>query len=229
MPSRLVLWLIPFSCLLSACAVFRSDSNAPVKDEQELVRRVDTIYLEQSTPSALAEHMDVLYAGVDNPILAEPGTQLSSDDVSIRANGIDRYILRPTAPGVVRITAANAQESRRLLFLVRRVPNPEIRLGTLRSSTLSVDTMRIQDSLTAKLINFPFEASCEVESFDLLYISTEGRTTVRNNAGSQFNEDSGALISTAQQKDIFIFENIRVSCPGDQESRNLGSRAYRVE
>lgn len=105
------------------------------------------------------------------------------------------------------------------IFDVVEIPAPDAYVGKYRKP---VDTKRVeftveefkqQDVLMLKH-DERVPARCDAESYTLIHINKEGKRAVHANQNKRgmFDETTQAMISNAQQGDIFIFENIKSTC-----------------
>jgi hypothetical protein len=73
------------------------------------------------------------------------------------------------------------------------------------------------------------DVACNILGFSLIYIE-KGTDNVRQstNPGENFNDATLKFTQNAKIGDQYIFDNIRVKCPGDEQSRKINNIAIKV-
>jgi len=96
-------------------------------------------------------------------------------------------------------------------------------------STMTAATFKAHGSLIAMLDNFDFEARCGVQSFELYYISkNQDPVSVKNN-GAIFSTSTKGIVKRAKAGDIYMFTNVKATCPGDDASRKLNGLTIHIK
>jgi hypothetical protein len=74
----------------------------------------------------------------------------------------------------------------------------------------------------------PTNFNCDVAGFELIYLEKRQDPVPSQNNGGRFNDLSRQLVSRAKPGDIYIFDNVRVRCPGWSASRQANSMAFLI-
>ncbi|MBC7774839.1 MAG: hypothetical protein H7246_05315 [Phycisphaerae bacterium] len=195
-----------------------------------------------STISAMAEKMNVLYVGVDNPIMISH-EGLSSSDYHVQVDrgtltaiGSGRFHLNISSPDEVVMTVTTPLKKHIFHFRTKRIPDPVPALGAkfTRSDTISTGEFKAQLGIALLLENFDFDVKCEMIEYKITHIGAEyveGKmiTNSVRNKGARFGEAAKELISEATPDDVFIFSEIKAHCPGDVTPRNLNALVFFME
>ncbi|HRI59437.1 MAG TPA: GldM family protein [Saprospiraceae bacterium] len=190
---------------------------------------------------AVPAKMGLLYIGVDNPIsIYATGIPYDSLDVTISNGTIsklenDWYIARVAKGGEASIKISSKDNSHSVIFKygVLRIPDPMPVLGGkyLSGDTLSVGVFKHQPGIIMKTDNFNFDIKCNTVGYSVIKVGAseeDGRKSVEilKNTGAKFNPDVLELINEATPGDIFIFNEIKARCPGDEKERKLNSLIF---
>jgi hypothetical protein len=176
-----------------------------------------------------AEQMNVLYIGVDNPIVISLGNISQNElDITLTQGKIEKiagrsnaYNVKVNTPGDMTINVNHKGKNMgKHQFRVKRIPNPVARLPIYeRSNQITAATLRTVTGLVTVLENFDFDAKCPVVSFTCVYKSIDCKTTTLKNEGASFNAQLLDLTKKAKIGDTFIFQEIKAKCPEDTASR----------
>jgi len=143
-------------------------------------------------------------------------------------------------PGLCTLEVSGAAIGRQV-FQVRPLPDPALELSGPRivrsgedvdvartGGRLSPTEFQSRRGLTANLENISLNASCTVVSFSLVYLGRGHKPIEIANQGGAFQDQARQLVDQAQAGDIFLFEEVRVQCPGDRVPRVVRGMAVRV-
>ncbi|MEM9930819.1 MAG: GldM family protein [Bacteroidota bacterium] len=182
--------------------------------------------------------MNVIYIGVDNPILihnAIAPIQFDTDSIS-GLQVIDdsnqvydslRYVIRANRPGQFNLKAEDANgKDFTYVFRVKRIPDPVPVLATQSSGSMKTGLFKAQGGVGMRLSGFDFDTRCSCEGFLLTRIPLEGERATAVNKGPRFADDARALMNLGEPGDIYIFTNVRTRCPGDPAARKVGSMVF---
>jgi hypothetical protein len=199
---------------------------------------------EVGVPSATiaADKMNVVYLGIDNPIsVAAAG--ISSNDLEVFLSDPSlgeleqvargKFSIIPKKVGMLQIEMKDKRRGRtlaRFQFRVKRIPNPQVRIG-MEASSGSTPAAKLNQmrGLTALLENFDFDAKCTVSSFQLHYYAADGKNKSLQNTAAAFKGEVLEVIQNAKAGDSFIFSDIKVRCNGDQAARRVDNLGIVVE
>ncbi len=183
-----------------------------------------------------AEKMNVFYIGVDNPV-AVSAAGVSSNDLrvsisggggSIRKEGSANYMVTVSQQGECRVNVTGGGIRDSKLFRVKRIPDPVARLGNVDSGPIGNGTFKAQRGLVAWLDNFDFDAKCQIQGFELVYVAKRQDPVPAINSGGIFAGDAQRLIAKAKPGDYYYFDNVKARCPGDKAGRKINSLVFRI-
>jgi gliding motility-associated protein GldM len=209
----------------------------PVSGEVQSFSKSFSYEVGERSVAVSAEKMNVLYVGVDNP-LAISAAGVPSGQIQVRAEGTElknvgngKYVARPAEPGSARIiVSAPGLEPTAFPYRVRRIPDPVPTIGgTLRRGDVQAGTFRAQQGVIPILENFDFEATCNVLSYEIARVPSRGDTQVVENQGARFEAPARRLVDQADHGDTYYVDRIKVKCPGDRSSRELGGLIFRIK
>lgn len=175
------------------------------------------------------EKMNVLFIGVDNPLVISLGNVPQQElDITLTqgklekiANRTNAYNIRVNTPGDMSITVSHkGKVMGKHQFRVKRIPSPVARLPVYdRSNEMTAATLRTLTGLVTLIENFDFDVKCPVSSFTLQYKSADGKTTRIQNEGTSFSPAIQELIKKAKVGDCCLFQEVRARCPEDLNPR----------
>lgn len=180
--------------------------------------------------------MNVLYAGVDNPITIS-AAGIPSATMKVKASGTElqhrggsAYIAQPRQPGKAVITVSGAGLAPvDFEYRVKKIPDPLLELAQKRGGTLPAATFRVQQGIIPVLENFDFQARCEITGFELVRKPAQADIAVARNAGARFTGPARRLIDAAERGDTYYFNEVKVRCPGDTgPARELNSLIFKI-
>lgn len=184
-----------------------------------------------------------VYVGVDNPIkVVCPGLAIAEYVVTtdkgtiIRTNN-ELFKLKPTSTGQVTVQVwVKGKVKQKKVFQAIPVPDPKPLLGSYQQSSDTVQLGKFK-AIAALRLGFDqvgLDGSCEIVSFRILQIGTnytDGTLFMQSitNHGPKFSDEAQYLTAQAGSDDIYIFDEIKVKCLGDQKSRTLTPMVYYME
>ncbi len=196
----------------------------------------------EPTATVSATMMNVLYAGIDNPIsISVPGVPTSSINASITGGGTlsrsgDAWIARPGSPGhdaTINVTAnldGRQVPVASMPFRVRKLPDPTpfITIATADGGTDSYKGSRpvskalilkssgLQAAIDDGLLNTPFQ----VQSFETVFFDSMGNAMPETANGSEFTPRQRQAIQRLQRGKRFYITRIKAAGP-DGTTRTL--------
>lgn len=198
-------------------------------------------YTAADTPACVigSDNMNVIYIGIDNPMsILTKGLDTKKITVSAQGSGVVikqtddyHYTATATTPGDALFTVTGEGGfSQSFTYRVKRIPDPEIRLGNLpRRNRISPGLFREQTMLTAICPNVPPAISFKVVSFDVAKKSAGKVVDVLSNNGAHFNDEVRRLMAKAKPGDTFVFENVKAKFDGEQASRPCGDLEFQIK
>ena len=188
----------------------------------------------EPTATVSATMMNVLYAGIDNPLsISAPGVH-SNQISATMTNGTltrrgDLWIARPSAVGkdaVITVTA-NVDGANQTMgttsFRTRKLPDPtpfitytdaqgnadRYRGGKPLSKALLLSSPGIEAAIDDELLNIKFN----VVSFQTVFFDQTGANIIENSNGAQFSERQKAQFRQLKRGKRFIITNVKASGP----------------
>jgi len=192
-------------------------------------------------------NMNVLYAGIDNPVKIVSDNKIDSvsvfagysllylyDDFGNIKDSIwsenyckitkkeNNYIVNvgPYSSCELEVYSNGKMiESRK--FRIKRVPLPTIKFGTKEDGeTITKYELAAASSLYCSIEDFAFDVKFEVVSYEIDKVS-KGKTTIREVLGSNLNSEMKSWIMESKPNDKLIFNSIKIKGP-DGVLRSMG-------
>ena len=194
----------------------------------------ETYSVAKSQATVAAERMNVLYAGLDNPIsvsapLAPEKIRISGGGLSFRGSA-GKYVVTPPANMIgkkVNITASadvggKTQSLGGTEFRIMNVPPPVTSIGgSIRSGSHSASIIAANPFVAALTPDgFAFDLKWRVTGFTM--IVGKGRNeTVYSTSGPSFSAAMTSAIRSAQPGETIIIHNIKVTASVDGKAVNV--------
>ncbi|HOF15658.1 MAG TPA: gliding motility protein GldM [Bacteroidales bacterium] len=193
-------------------------------------------------PSAAiaAEKMNVLYAGIPNPIgiaapVAPERMRISWGGLSPRQLGGGKYEVTPdknligkriTISVAADLGTGKTQNMGSQEFRVKGVPNPVAYIGSnIGSGKIAKNLLTANPFLTAKMENFDFELAWRITSYKVTVVKNGREVSSATNAGAQFSESLKNTIRASGSGTTFEFTEIRAqSIAGVKNLENITVR-----
>lgn len=195
-------------------------------------------YVVGSTGASLQlDKMNVFYVGVPNPITVT-AAGYSLEDVSmsipgadVAGNGLGKYnvtvpaslIGKQVEASINAKDATGAKNVGKMAIRVKRIPDPQARVGGKPGGGMPAASFRVQDGVIAVLENFDFEAKFRVTGFSFSAAPKRGEYVGPYSVnGPQFRASSevAAAMSRLKPGDKVFIEEIRGVGP-DNTTRRL--------
>lgn len=185
-----------------------------------------------------ADKMNVLYIGVDNPVSVVAAGVSSNDlrvsgsggGLSLSRAGNGKYTATVSQPGEAKITVAGGGLTPTSFdFRVKRIPDPVARLSRSSGGEMGNGEFKAQGGVLAILDNFDFDARCDIQGYNLVYVPSRQDPVESVNPGASYNDKSRRLVSQAKPGDIYYFENVKARCPGDSAGRTINSMVFKIK
>ncbi len=191
--------------------------------------------------SISADKMNVLYIGVDNPItiaisnMDYKNVTVQGEDEYIKVipqKEIGKYIVRVSKPGNRKIFVKGKNIEEEIVFRIKRVPDPIASFSAERnesSGSIGSSAFKNKNKIHAALLNFVFDATCEVKEFELTRVPKAKDPSRIHNHGNVFSDRTKKLIDQAATGDVYYFDMIKAKCPGDAAGRKLNSMVWQIK
>ncbi|MCB0634200.1 MAG: gliding motility protein GldM [Saprospiraceae bacterium] len=184
-----------------------------------------------------ADKMNVFYIGVENPV-SVVAAGVSSNDLRVSGNGGGlqlkgsggKYTATVSTPGEAKITVSGGGlKTSTFDFRVKRIPDPQARLSRSAGGEMGNGEFKAQSGVGAFLDNFDFDAKCEIQGYNLVYVPKRQDPVESVNPGARYNDKSQRLVGQAKPGDIYYFENVKARCPGDKAGRPINSMVFKIK
>ncbi len=186
-----------------------------------------------------ASKMNVFYIGVDNPVeIAVAGVNSNNIKASCSGGGCNMskaggaYNVRVSSPGDATITAGGDGFSQKFKFRVKRIPDPVASFNPNKredSGSMGNGSFSARQGIVAALLNFDFEAKCQIQGFELTRVPKRQDPQRAMNSGPRYSGKVANLVKAAKPGDIYYFDNIKGKCPGDSAGRKLNSMVWQIK
>jgi hypothetical protein len=164
--------------------------------------------------------MNVLYIGVDNPLSISAGStgrekmHVSFSNGTLTATGGDKYIAKPTTPGMGKIIVNISGKNSEFPMRVKYLPLPAGFIGAKRGGVINTAEFKAIGGLIARLQESDFEAPFRVVSYKLGAIGGSIPQYVEaSNDGNKWGGQAASLVNRASPGTNIFFDEIRVIGP----------------
>ncbi len=181
--------------------------------------------------------MNVFYIGVDNPLeVAVAGANSNKVNVSCSGCTVNgsggKYNVRASSPGNATIKVSAPGFSQDFKFRVKRIPDPVASFNPNKdesSGSLGNGSFKGRKGIFAALLNFDFEAKCQIQGFELTRVPKRQDAQRGVNSGGSYSGKVSNLVAAAKPGDIYYFDNIKARCPGDKAGRKLRPMVWNIK
>lgn len=210
----------------------------PVTGKTDTYRKEFEFEVGERSCNVAAKKMNVFYIGVDNPVAISaagvPSAQLKVDysggGITMEKQGAGEYVAKVTNPGEANITlSGGGLQPTSFKFRVKRIPTPIPMLSDKRGGAMPNGVFKAQQGVIPVLENFDFEAKCQIQSFNLVYVAPRQDAKIEINTGGRFAPNTLSLVQKAKPGDRYLFEQIKGRCPGDPAPRDLGDMSFQIK
>ena len=94
---------------------------------------------------------------------------------------------------------------------------------------MGVGEFKAQGGVIAILENFDFDAKCKIQGFVLTRLQRDGTKEEQINRGARYSAKSKPIIQAAKPGDIYLYDNVKVRCPGDPAGRKINSMVFKIK
>ncbi len=183
--------------------------------------------------------MNVFYIGVDNPVeVSVAGANSNKVRASCSGGGCNmtggsgKYNVRVSSPGEAKITVSAEGFTQSFPFRVKRIPDPVASFNPNKredSGSMGNGSFGARKGIFAALLNFDFEAKCNIAGFELTRVPKRQDPVRATNQGATYGGRVANLVKAAKPGDIYYFDNIKARCPGDSAGRKLNSMVWTIK
>ena len=189
-----------------------------------------------SGASVFLTKMNVLYMGVDNPMIISAGSaglekmQVSSTAGQMRSNGGGgQYVINPSKQGDATINVTVNGKTTPFAMRVRRLPSPTGMVGGKQGGAMPAGTFKAQGGLAARLLDSEFDVQYDVIGYTIG--ASGGPIPMYRQAANEGPRWSGAaatLVSQTGPGSVVLIDQIRVKGP-DGSIRELPPIGFQLK
>lgn len=204
-----------------------TEADVAFRHLEGLARLADDLDAALPQPIAVVPTaLNVLYAGVDNPVRvfagkADPATVELVGPNAVRAEEPDgepgNWTVRPGQPGrlVIEVrgrTPAGDEVRGEAIFHVRRVPDPVIYVAGRTDGVLIKRELTAQNGVVARNEDFLYSVGYKVRGFEMVYTPEYGSPVTANTPGNAFTREMLEVLGRTKPGDRILFR-VRVELP----------------
>jgi gliding motility-associated protein GldM len=186
--------------------------------------------------AVMADKMNVLYIGVQNPLTITAGAgsekvTASFSGGSIRKVSGNKYIADPKETGEHTITVlVEGKAAGKVGFRVKNLPLPAAYVGNLKAGPVPTANFKAMGGVIAKLEDSEFDAPYEVVSYTVGALSSDipDYAPVTNN-GNRWSGAAANLINKLKPGALVVINDIRVKDPAGRVRTLSGSLSYSLK
>ena len=168
--------------------------------------------------SVSATKMNVVYAGIDNPIAIGGGVggeiSATATGASLTRTGNGTYNLRVSGGATEVVVHVSSQGSSlgSMKFRVKELPKPTAKIDNVGTDgKVTKNALLAANMVRAEMKDFDFEGvHYDVVGYTVKYRTKAGTVKEEKVSGSKFNETLKSVFNSANVGDLFVFTAIRV-------------------
>ncbi len=187
----------------------------------------------QSSATISADNMNVLFAGLDNPVsVSVPGITpentfvSATNGIQIKSLGKGKYMATVTGnakEGAVIVKAkmqdGSIKQMGQMLYQLRRVPTPKFRFGSLEEGAHEKSVIMAQQNAYAFLEDFYFKGvKYQVVKFHATLVSSKSMLTPDLTVNGSSTTQLKSILKSAKSGDFLYIDQIRVNGPNGEIS-----------
>ena len=170
--------------------------------------------------------MNVVYAGIDNPIsvgaagFSNSKLNVTATNATLTRIGDGLYNLRPTASsGEVKVSASAEGASLGSFTLrIKELPKPMAKIDNVVEGKVTKSALLAANCVRAEMKDFDFEGvKYDVVGYTVVYKTKAGTVKEEKVTGSKFNDNLKTVFNSANPGDLFMFRAIRVKGNDNKE------------
>jgi len=188
-----------------------------------------------SGASVSADKVNVLYAGLVNPITVAGGngkgsetTKVTIDNGSISTKGNGHYDIDGVHAGTATISVTTEGKTIPFVFRVKNVPDPVAMVGASKGGAIGTNAFKGQQGVRAELENFVFDGvNFTVTGYTITFAGAGyPEFQARQVSGNSFSSVR-SLIEQARPGSTIVIDEIRANGPGG--TRRLPPIAFNLQ
>jgi hypothetical protein len=184
----------------------------------------------------MADKMNVLYIGVQNPLTITAGAGAEKVNAtftggSIRKVSGAKYIAEPKEPGEHTVTVlVEGKPAGKVTFRVKMLPLPAAYVGNLKPGPVPTANFKAMGGVIAKLEDSEFDAPYEVVSYTLGAMSPDIPDYVPTQVnGNRWSGQAATLVGKLKPGALVVINDIKVKDPSGRVRTLNGSLSYSLK
>jgi gliding motility-associated protein GldM len=173
-----------------------------------------------SGASVFLEKMNVVYMGVENPVMVSAGSagkekmNVSFTGGQMTSAGGDRYIIKPNKVGPAEIKVTVDGKTSTFPMRCKILPDPTAMVGASKGGQVATATFKAMGGMMAKLLDSEFDAPYQVISYTLGANGGPFQAYQQApNDGPRWSGNAANIINRATPGTSIFFDQIRVKGP----------------
>jgi gliding motility-associated protein GldM len=186
--------------------------------------------------AVMADKMNVLYIGVDNPLTITAGAGAEKVNASFSGGAIRKvsgakYIANPKEAGEHTITVlVEGKAAGKVTFRVKMLPLPAAYVGNLKPGPVPTANFKAMGGVIAKLEDSEFDAPYEVVSYTLGAVSPDIPDYVPTQVnGNRWSGAAANLVAKLKPGALVVINDIKVKDPSGRVRTLNGSLSYSLK
>jgi gliding motility-associated protein GldM len=186
--------------------------------------------------AVMADKMNVMYIGVDNPLTITAGAGAEKVSASFTGGSIskvsgNKYIAKPSNPGEHTVTVlVEGKAAGKVSFRVKNLPLPVAYVGNLKAGPVPTANFKAMGGVIAKLEDSEFDAPYEVVSYTVGAVSPDIPDYVPTaNNGNRWNGAAANLIGKLKPGALVVINDIKVKDPSGRVRTLNSSLSYSLK
>ena len=190
-----------------------------------------TYQVVQPAATISASRMNVVYAGIENPIeIAAAGILANQLNVKLNGSGNLRkvsdgyeYTVDGDAIGQKVTLLVTANQNGKLIpvgkqeFRIKRIKDPVAKVAGKNAGTITAIALRNQGFIYANLDDFEFDVKFSILRFNLIKIGANRDMVSSRNIGADFSTEVKNILGTLVPGNRVIFDNVVAKGPDGKE------------
>lgn len=187
-------------------------------EEKTISKTFEYTVGQPSGVAVMADKMNVLYVGVENPLTITAGAgsekvNASINNGSVSKAGGSKYIAKPKEPGIADVNVmVDGKSVGKVSFRVKYLPPATGMVGTFEGGQVPSAQFKAMGGVRAVLQNSEFEALYEVVSYTIADLSSPDYNPVANN-GPRWVGTAATLVQNLKAGRGVYIDNIKARGP----------------
>ena len=172
------------------------------------------------------DKMNILYAGIDNPVTIAVANRPAKSLIVKTTNGTitgqnGAYIYRGNTMGTAEISVYLKKGNKLVrqgssFFRVKNIPPPVFKIGSGKSAVSKAEIAN-QNYVRAELENFDFDIRFTIDSFSVYFIPSDTCIcALIKNIGNKINDTLKTALQKLKPNDQLVFKNIYAKHPNGE-------------